>query len=265
MTVFTDVTKEDAAKLIQKGFTLTTTKTIHEDLRLTKGTTTLILYKSGKLLIQGKNDISEDLTKWGIGKQVKKESFRKETGWIIGSDESIKGDSFGGLVVAAVKADDNLRKKLIEIGVADSKKLADSEIVKMAEEIKKAIPCEVKSLYPQDYNKYNKQTELMNKLHKQCADFLKPGKHIVDKYPGCKIGDVAEEKAESKYIEVAAASVLARAAALAQFDALSMQAGFELPKGSTHVAGALKHLKEKNLNPKNFVKLHFRNVQEILK
>jgi len=104
----------------------------------------------------------------------------------------------------------------------------------------------------------------MNKLHKEVGNYLKPGQHVVDKYPGCRVGNVREEKAEDKYVEVAAASVLARAAALKQLDYLSMKAGFHLPKGSTHVKLALYELKERGKNFKEFVKVDFKNVQEFL-
>ena len=87
---------------------------------------------------------------------------------------------------------------------------------------------------------------------------------VVDKYPGCNVGDVQEEKAESKYVEVAAASILAREAALKQLNYLSVQAGFRTPKGSTHVRLALDELKERKLNLKKFVKIGFSNVKEFL-
>ena len=266
MTVFKSVKKVGIEKLLQEGFELVTTKTIHEDLRLKKGNNTLILYKTKKLLIQGKDQYKtiELLEHLKIGKRVKPEIFRKETGWIIGSDESLKGDTFGGLVVAAVKADDKIRKKLLELGVADSKKLSDQEIPLLAQEIRKISPCEVISLLPQEYNKDSRQTVILNKLHKETAKYLSPGKHVVDKYPGCNVGDIREEKAESKYLEVAAASILARAAALKQISFLSKEAGFPLPKGSTHVEGALKELIEHKLDPKKFVKMHFGNVKSFL-
>ena len=188
----------------------------------------------------------------------------KETGIIIGSDESLKGDTFGGVVVAAVKADDEMRERLRGFGVTDSKKIMDKKILLMAREIKKMVECEVRSIFPEEYNK-KKITVWLNKLHKECYDYLKPGKHVVDKYPGCNVGDVREEKAESKYIEVAAASILARAAALEQMDSLSERAGFRLPKGSTHVKHALQELKARGLDFKKFVKLDFKNVKEFLR
>jgi ribonuclease HIII len=270
MVVFENVKEDDFLKLIKNGFCSTNTKTVHENVRCVKLGVTLILYKSGKLLLQGKGGAVEkvvsELEKLKVGSLVKSESFRQEKGWVIGSDESLKGDTFGGLVVAAVKADDSMREKLRELGVSDSKKLADSEIVRMAEKIKKLVPCDIKSVYPEEYNSYDGNvTSLLDKLHRETANYLFPGKHVVDKYPGCNVGDVAVVRGESKYIEIAAASVLARSAGLAQFNFLSMQAGFELPKGSTHVIVGLEKLKEKGLNFKKFVKIRFKNVIEFLR
>lgn len=268
MTIFQGVTKENLARLIAKGFKTDTPKSICEEYRLRKNNVVLILYNSGKLLLQGKEDevdkIAELLEKLKIGEMVGTKRFRKESGWIIGSDESLKGDTFGGIVVAAVKADNSLREQLVELGVNDSKKLRDREIVLMAEKIRQIAPCEVKSVLPEEYNKKKGQTELLNKLHQDCADYLKPGQHVVDKFPGARIGSVQEEKAEEKYVEVAAASVLARAAGLQQLNYLSAQAGFTLPKGSTHVKDALQRMKELGLEFRQFVKLDFKNVKEFL-
>lgn len=266
MVVFQGVKKEGLQKL--KGFSPEKSATVYEELRLKKEGVTLILYTSGKLLLQGKQDavekVATELEKKGVGNRVKPESFRKEQGWIIGTDESLKGDTFGGLVVAGVKADDQLRQQLKELGVADSKTLDDKEILVMTEKIKRIVPCEVRSVLPEEYNKAESVTSLLNRFHRECATYLFPGKHVVDKYPGCTVGDIQIEKAESKYAEVAAASVLARAAALQQLDFLSAQAGFRLPKGSTHVKLALFELKERGLDFSKFVKVGFANVKEFL-
>ncbi len=187
----------------------------------------------------------------------------------IGSDESLKGDSFGGIVVAGVLATEAQRKELSRIGVMDSKKLSTQKITYLANCIMQIVPYAVQSIMPQEYNNTS-LTLLLNTLHKQVATELaqnvspKPV-HIVDLYPGCRVGDIMETKAESKYVEVAAASILARNAALQQMDELSHKAGFTLPLGSTHVTDALIELKKRKLNPAHFVKLHFKNVQAILK
>ena len=270
MVVFANVKKEDAEKFKKLGFTPLAPKTIYEVIRYEKNGVTAILYESEKLLLQGKAEavdkITDLLSQRGIGTfdEKKEIKFRKETGWMIGSDESLKGDTFGGIVVAAVKADKGLREKLQELGVADSKKLSDKEIMTMADKIRKIVPCEIKSILPEEYNKSGKVTEMLNKFHQDCADYLRPGKHVVDKYPGCNVGEVREVKAESKYLEVAAASVLAREAALKQLNFLSMQAGFAVPKGSSHVKLALQELKDRGLDFKKFVKVDFKNVREFL-
>ena len=143
MTIFTNVTKENLTKNLPGGFSKEQSKTIYEQLRLKKGHVTLILFTSGKLLLQGPPEevkkVAAELEKSGIGEKIKPESFRQETGWIIGSDESLKGDTFGGLTVAAVKANDSLRKQLQELGVADSKTLRDEEILPLAEKIRKIV------------------------------------------------------------------------------------------------------------------------------
>jgi ribonuclease HIII len=268
MVVFTHVKESDINILCKNGFSKEDIKTIYEEHRLRYKDITLVHYSSGKLLLQGKKSSVEEVTKiikkMGIGEAVKSETFRKEDGFIIGSDETLKGDTFGGLVVAAVKADKEKRQELIKLGVADSKTLSDKEILPMADKIRKLVECQVKAILPEEYNCSEGLTNLMNKMHKEVGNYLKPGKHVVDKYPGCAVGDVMEEKAEDKYVEVAAASILARAAGLRQLDYLSMKAGFTIPKGSSHVKLALMEMKERKLNPKEFVKLHFKNVREFI-
>ncbi len=270
MVVLENVGKEVLPKLKKLGYALEKPKILHEEARLIKGNVVLVLYHSQKLLLQGKeSEVKKavaELEKMGIGELTAPEEFRSESGWIIGSDESLKGDTFGGIVVAAVKANEEMREKLTRLGVKDSKKLADPEIPLLAEEIKKIVSCEIKNIFPEEYNsKQGNVTELLNKLHQECAQYLAPGKHIVDKYPGCTVGNIITEKAESKYVEVAAASILARDAALWQLNSLSKLAGFPLPKGSTHVHFALDKLKEKKLDFWKFVKVDFGNVKEFLK
>ena len=273
MVVFKDVNVELLVPFLEKRkYTKLRIRTIHEQCRFSKGIrekVLLILYNSGKLLLQGNpvaiDKTARELRHAGIGKEVEKITFRKELGDVIGSDESLKGDTFGGLVVAAVKGNDEIRAKLLELGVADSKVLSDKEILRMAHEIKHIAPCHIISLDPKEYNRGDGVTAMLNNLHSKCAKFLKPGTHVVDKYPGCRVGNIRETKAEQKFIEVAAASILARAAAVEQINYLSKQARFPIPKGSTHVKWALEELQKKGLNPQEFVKLHFKNVQEFLK
>ena len=144
--------------------------------------------------------------------------------------------------------------------MADSKTLSDHEILPLAVKIRKIASCVVYNILPEEYNKKGKITLLLNEYHRKCFEDLKPGKHVVDLYPGCTVGDIQETKAESKYVEVAAASILARAEALQQLSYLSKEAGFNLPKGSTHVQLALFELKQRKLDFKKFTKIDFANV-----
>ena len=183
---------------------------------------------------------------------------------IIGSDEVLKGDTFGGIVVAAVKANQEQRIALKNLGVRDSKTLSDRQVQLISPKIENNFPCIIKNIYPEEYNELKGTiTDILNKLHKECYNYLKPGTHIVDKFPGCKVGNIIEIQAESKYPEVAAASIIARARALKQLHNLSKKAGFLIPKGSSHVQKALEQLKKSNLPPTDFVKLKFSNVKKL--
>lgn len=267
MTVFKNVVKEDLEKLAAAGFAVLSPKNDYEVARLQGKTATLILFKNGKLLVQGKPGFMEIevevVRRLGVGVEVKPRAFKKEKGVVIGSDEVLKGDTFGGIVVAAVRANDSQREQLRALGVADSKTLSDEEIVALAPQIEQVADFEVRNLYPEEYNEFKgNATVLLNKLHGECYSYLKPGMHVVDKYPGCTVGDVRETHADSTYVEVAAASIIARTHGLKQLRALSERAGFEVPKGSTHVTEALGKLKEHHIHINQFVKLNFRNVKE---
>jgi ribonuclease HIII len=267
MPTFTKVKKEDLKHLDKHGFYKVEPKTKYEQVRLKSKNATMVLFTTNKLLIQGKPENIEPVLKFlrekKIGKEVKPITFKQQDGTYIGSDEALKGDSFGGIVVAGVKANNKQRQQLLELGVGDSKNFTDEDIRALAPEIEKMTNCIIENIYPDEYNSFEGNvTKMLDKLHKACYDGLKPGKHVVDKYPGCKVGDIIETKAESKYVEVAAASILARAHALKQLDDISKRAGFTVPKGSTHVEDALKKIKKKDAQ--NLVKLHFNNVRKVL-
>lgn len=263
--------KNKLKELEKRGFTIMDSANPFEEMRL-KGPCTVILYRNGRVLVQGDPKIVFEIQVTLGLKAPKKIPIQKtseESGLIIGSDETLKGDTFGGLVVAGFRANSTQREALKKMGVTDSKKLDDTKIRAMAARIKERFPDDfhIVNVNPEDYNSSIKAyglTELMNELHKQVARKLKMGSptHIVDKYPGCKVGDIIEEKAESKYLEVAAASILARDMALEQMAELSEKAGFKIPMGSTHVKPALQKLKKLGLDPKEFVKMNFSNVKE---
>ncbi len=268
MVCFDNIKEENLKKLNKYGFEKIKIKSKNEKARFI-GKTTLVLYKTGKLLVQGKKESVEEVEKLieFLGIAENKKGF---SGIAIGSDESLKGDTFGGIVVAGFKANDEIRCVLKDIGVKDSKKLFNPDIAKIAQEIIEKYPnnYHIENIFPKEYNKMNIRssvTEILNVLHTRCYAKLAKGKdkniiHIVDLYPNCSVGNIRQTGAESKYLEVAAASVLARYGALAQIRELESKSGFFIPMGSTHVESALLEIKKKSLNPEDFVKLKFSNV-----
>lgn len=286
MAVFLDVGYTKVKSLLGSNFQEINPTAEYEQARFISDNPklTIILYKSGKLQIQGKKDFIEPVEDILIqaGFKPKDAPLKPKTAvqpknisedCRIGSDETLKGDTFGGMVVVGVRADSQLRQKLIELKVRDSKNIEDATIRLMAPQIKAALGesnYAIQNVYPKEYNKH-KQTQLLNDLHKVVAKQIqnhykeKNCVHIVDKYPGCTVGDIIETKAESKYIEVAAASIIARDEALNQLQDLSKELGYVVPKGSTHVSQALEYLRQSKKDPNLFVKLHFSNVQEALK
>ncbi len=271
MALYTHVQKEQLGILLEYGFHLAEAKN-YEVVRY-QGPCSLILFQSGKLLVQGRDDAVHTAQKIlkdrSIGILLPKIAFKKYIGIYLGSDECMKGDTFGGIVVAGVRANDHERAQLIQIGVADSKKLSDTEIVILAEQISKIASSTVLTLTPRQYNAHLKKgnvTQLLNELHEAVREKLDSGAcatHIVDQFPGCRVGDRSETKAEDSYVEVAAASILARARVLQQFLDLSKTLGFPIPRGSTHVKEALLALQKRKLPLGDFVKLHFKNVKEL--
>src|SRR3989338_4514620 len=162
----------------------------------------------------------------------------------MGVDESGKGDYFGYLVVAAVIADDAAAAKLKELGVKDSKALSDSAVNKLATKIKKVCKFAIARICPEKDNSLYKKTLFQN---------------------GRKAKIIQKVRAESDPA-VAAASVLARAEFLRTLKMLSMEIGYSLPKGATHVEESAKHLVAKHGGDVlDFVaKRHFRTTRRVL-
>tara|TARA_Y100000034_G_C6892429_1_gene410818 strand:- start:815 stop:1639 length:825 start_codon:yes stop_codon:yes gene_type:complete len=268
MPTFKKVNKKDLEILQNFGYYFDDVKTQYEITRM-KGECTLILFNSNKLLIQGKDNKVKELVTLlkneKVGEYVEPINFVKEEGVVIGTDEAMKGDTFGGLIVAGVKADDKTRENLLLIGVGDSKKIKDEDIQGMAKRIKEIVCHHIISLSANQYNilieELGNVTKLLNRMHQQCIDKLDfHDLAVVDKYPGCNVGK-AMTKAESKYIEVAAASILARDETLKQFRKMSKELKFTVPKGSTTVKEEVMKIPKDKL--KKYVKLHFKNVQQL--
>ena len=290
--------KKEQLLFLEKNALLSPTTSSYELLRYKLNSSTWVLYSSKKLLIQYPQDqeqeildlchqhklpiLQKPLLKKSPSTQTLSSSHpsyqqlfsNKDSDTIIlGSDESLKGDTFAGLVVTCAKFTLAQQKELEILGCNDSKIFTQEKIFSLAKKLLETYPNNFStiSLTPKEYNQLLQSTtltNLLNKLHKETAKTFNhssssPTIHVVDKYPGCKVGDLQLIKAEELVPSVGAASIIARHHALLQFIQLSKQAGFTLPKGSTHVDLALKKIKELNLPPKDFCKLHFKNVKKI--
>jgi ribonuclease HIII len=264
MVSFDNIQEKNLKKLKRHGYSEEKGKGQYEQLRYV-GPATLILYNTNKLLVQGSKDDVYEATKLikflGITKNT-----RMLIGDAVGSDETLKGDTFGGIVVAAFKVTDKIRQEIIELGVKDSKELSKPEIVKLAQTLMGRYPknYSIENIFPKEYNKLNinnNVTKILDILHKRCYNKLsRKVLHVVDQYPGCSVGNIIEKKADSKYPSVAAASIIARYAGLMQIKDLEQQAGFFIPLGSSNVGSALLELRKKSLNRQDYVKVKFKNV-----
>lgn len=184
----------------------------------------------------------------------------------IGVDESGKGDYFGYLVVAGVVADERAEKTLRELGVKDSKRLSDNSARLLAVKIKKSCQHNVVSISPEKYNQLYKKfgkkglnkllawghaRVIENLLEKNSVDYVVSDKFGEERFlrdalmqRGKKAKIIQRVRAEDD-IAVAAASILARAEFLKTLKRLSLEVGIVLPKGSTHIDGTIKELKDK--------------------
>ena len=203
-----------------------------------------------------------------------------------GVDEAGKGDYFGYLVIAGVLVDEEKGKKLRELGVKDSKLLSDSSVTRMATRIKHICRHEVVKISPEKYNILYKKFKSLNKLlawgHSRVIENLLQ-KNDIDLIITDKFGDEnflkktlfdngKKAKIEQRIraesdIAVAAASILARAEFLKTLKRLSMEVGFSLPKGATHVEEPAKELVHKyDEKILDFVaKKHFKTTKRVLK
>jgi ribonuclease HIII len=258
---------------------------------------TINAYTSGKLLVQGKGakefvefTIEPEIVgeaKLGYDEVHNPEMFQPH----LGIDESGKGDFFGPLVIAGVFVDGDLPRRLLDLGVKDSKLItSDKKATDMADAIKDLITldrCNVIVISPEKYNDLYVKFRNLNRLlawgHATVIENLltrwpKCTRALSDKFAdesliqralkerGKLIQLQQRTKAESD-IAVAAASILARAAFLQRLAYLGEQIGVPLPKGaSAQVKAAAREIVKKS-GPeglKSVCKFHFKTYQEVI-
>lgn len=272
------------------------------------GDTVITLYESGKVVFQGRDaDLASDFwistERINSGKvNVKESSTDKKkkddkTSIVnpkiyysssIGSDEVGTGDYFGPIVVTAAYVSKENISFLEEIGVKDSKKLTDSDILKIVPKFIKKIPYESMILSNEEYNKYYSSDINMNKikaiLHNKVL--YKLSNNIKD-YDYIIVDQFAEKfvyfnylknttnvvknitfftKGEDKHLAVACASLISRYIFINEFDKLSKSLGIEIPKGAGNIVDEVgKKIVEKYGFEKleKIAKMNFKNTEKI--
>lgn len=213
-----------------------------------------------KVTFFGENAL-EEARVWNpeVEKQEKKESVKE--GWLyfgdqIGSDEVGVGDFLGPMIVVAAFVSERDIKKLIDLGIHDSKKMTDKKILEVGPEIVKQFKFSKLTLSNEKYNEMLDKGENLNSMkakmhnrallnmHKEYIDVLNI---FVDQFVAEKtyykyLNDANEEqvkditfrtKGESYFPCVALASVIARYSYLKEMEKLSEKYGMDFPFGAS--------------------------------
>lgn len=206
----------------------------------------------------------------------------------IGSDEVGNGSYFGGIVTASVLVRDQADVDfLLELGVRDSKKISDKKIRAMAPQIKDRLEYAVSEAIPAQYNQAIASglhiKEIMAILHNDAIGKVSvenPDYALIDEFASeSKYSDYLEasnkkvaysdrlrfeKKAESKYLAVAAASILARDAFLTQIDTMSDFLHMPIKQGVTaKVKEQIAQLMRMEIDLTQYAKVDFKTTEEV--
>ncbi len=235
----------------------------------------LIFYKSGKLVIQGKG--SELLYN-----EIRNKFFEiKKSVW-MGTDEAGKGDYFGPLVVAGVIVRPKDESDLLKKGIKDSKRLSPAKIKELAGLIKKNFLFEILIIKPEEYNRMYEEKRNLNrilsdahiKVIRSLSERYPVNRVVVDKFSK-KSGipeyfknkiEVEEMVGGEKDVACAASSILARYTFEEEIAKMSAQYQFEFPKGAgKKVREALSLFLDRFSKGelKKVAKLHFKLTKEV--
>ena len=145
---------------------------------------------------------------------------------ILGVDEAGRGSVLGPLVIAGVIVPEKMDKVLERMGVKDSKRLAPHRRTILSRKLKKMFEYDVVVITAQDIDRMRADGINLNDIEKNAMQDLilklNPEKAIVDavdvkaEHFQNKLCDatgvdvIAEHKADDKYIEVSAASIIAK-------------------------------------------------------
>ena len=238
---------------------------------------TISIYTSSKVVFQG-----SDAHIYAAG-------LMKKDHPMAGSDEVGTGDYFGPVCVCAAIVEVEDYAFLNSLHVDDSKQLSDDLILEIAPKLMQRLKYSLLILKNDQYNHVhntNNMNKIKAKMHNQAyinlihKGYKIPHAAYVDQFEDKQLyfkhlanekeiyHDLTfETKAESKYVAVAAASVIARYAFLKSFDKMCEEYNFSFVKGAGEAVDKcgvefVKKYGEAKLN--QVAKLHFKNTEKIL-
>ena len=146
---------------------------------------------------------------------------------ILGIDEAGRGSVLGPMVIAGVLVPEKMEKVLERMGVKDSKRLTPNRRTILSRKLRKMFPYEIVVISAREIDDLRAQGVNLNEIEKNAMESillkLKPEKAIVDAVDvkaerfqenlrrDTGLNVIAEHKADDKYIEVSAASIIAKA------------------------------------------------------
>ena len=145
---------------------------------------------------------------------------------VLGVDEAGRGSVLGPLVIAGVIVPEKMDKVLERMGVKDSKRLVPHRRTILSRKLKKMFEYEVVVISAQEIDDMRAEGINLNDIEKNAMQDLilklNPEKAIVDAVDvkaerfqkklcnATGVDVIAEHKADDKYIEVSAASIIAK-------------------------------------------------------
>ncbi len=241
--------------------------------------TQIVGYNSGKVVFQGK-DLELVFPKY-------QRMFEPFFEIMAGSDEVGTGDYFGPVVVCACFLDRTHYQIIRDLQIDDSKKITDSLILEIGPILYSRIPNSLLILDNKKYNEIHKTCNLNkikallhNKAYLNLNNKVKLTKNnIIDQFtPEANYYRYLKDekvvfrnlifhtKAESKFLAVACASIIARYTFLREFERMNDKYNFHFPKGAgSEVDKAIVLFNKLYPNKLGDVaKMHFKNTQVIL-
>ena len=146
---------------------------------------------------------------------------------ILGIDEAGRGSVLGPMVIAGVVVPEKMEKVLERMGVKDSKRLTPNRRTILSRKLKKMFDYEIVVISAREIDEMRAEGINLNEIEKNAMESIilkiSPEKAIVDAVDvkaerfqnnlcnDTGINVIAEHKADDKYIEVSAASIIAKA------------------------------------------------------